>query len=162
MKELFFSEERTFRQTPGVHFGDVHVKGANGLDLVEHFGQSISPPDRGETSQWYVHRHQTDNNRVIRGARLFELFNSSWHKKHWFVYLEEGVGSLQIPPGTFHRSYSGIDGSLLLNHAIRDEEYDETKEFIPCFCPAALEHPAFYHGITPWGAVTFINHGVYE
>ena len=162
MKQLVFTEERTFRQTPGVHFGDVSVEGSNGLDLVEHFGRSISPPDKDEKHQWYIHYHQTDNNRVIRGQRLFELFNPSWINKHWFVYLEEGVGALQIPPGTFHRSYSGIEGSLLLNHAVRDEEYDEAKEFIPCFCSEAYEHPPFYHGISPWGVTTFINHGVYE
>lgn len=154
-----FTEARHFRSTPGVKFDDITVPGSNGLDLVEHSGPSVSPPDKDGRSQWYVHKHQVDNNRVIHGERLFELFNPKWVDKHWLVFLDSISGALEIPPGTFHRSYSGKAGSLLLNHAIRDTWYDETTEFIPCHCPLANDYPLNYHGITPWGAIRFIHHG---
>jgi len=157
-----FHDPRTFRYTAGVRFQDISVPGSNGIDLVEHSGPSVSPPDSDGRRCWYVHQHQTDNNRVIHGQRLFELFNPDWVDKHWFVFLDEDAGALCIPPGTFHRSYSGKTGSLLLNHAIRDDEYDESKEFIPCHCPLADEHPVNYHGISPWAVTTFINYGEYQ
>ena len=162
MNEIIFSEARHFRATPGVKFDDITVAGSNGLDLVEHSGPSVSPPDVNGRRSWYVHHNQVDNNRVIHGQRLFELFNPKWVDKHWFVFLDEDAGALQIPTGCFHRSYSGKDGSLLINHAIRDEGYDELTEFIPCHCEVANEHPACYHGISPWGVTQFISKGVIE
>jgi len=159
MSEIILTPERTFRRTPGVHFADIGVPGSNGIDLVEHSGPSVSPPDRDGRPTWYVHAHQVDNNRVIHGQRLFELFNPSWIDKHWLVFLTEDSGALQIPVGCFHRSYSGKDGSLLLNHAIRDDEYDESREFHPCHCPLADEHPVNYHGINFYDALQFIENG---
>tara|TARA_B100001029_G_C14806727_1_gene310049 strand:+ start:25 stop:267 length:243 start_codon:yes stop_codon:yes gene_type:complete len=41
------------------------------------------------------------------------------------------MGALQIPMGTFHRSISGKDGSIVINQAIRDEEFDTSSEFLP-------------------------------
>ena len=32
---------------------------------------------------------------------------------------------------TFHRSYSGEEGSIVINQAIRDEEFNVNTEFIP-------------------------------
>jgi len=154
-----FTDERTFRRTPGVHFADIGVPGSNGLDLVEHSGPSVSPPDVAGRPSWYVHKYQVDNNRVIHGQRLFELFNPRWVDKHWFVFLTEDSGALQIPVGCFHRSYSGKEGSLLLNHAVRADEYDENTEFIPCHCPLADEHNPNYHGIDFHNAVHFIEYG---
>lgn len=159
MSDIVLIPERTFRRTPGVHFADIDIPGANGIDLVEHTGPSVSPPDVQGHAYWYLHFHQCDHNRCIKGQRLFELFNSSWVDKHWFVFLDENSGALRIPPGTFHRSYSGKNGSLLINHAMRDELYDENKEFNPVLCPTAKFHNPNYHGITPWGVTTFINHG---
>lgn len=161
MNEIVLLESRVFRTTPGVSFTDLTVEDSNGLDLVQHTGPSISPSDRDGQFQWYIHHHQTDHNRVIAGERLFELFNPSWTRKHWYVFLDAECGALRIPSGTYHRSYSGTNGSVLLNHAVRDWWYDEHKEFIPCVCPEALDHPPYYHGITPWGVVTFINYGEY-
>ena len=154
-----FTPERTFRRTPGVHFADVSVPGSNGIDLVEHSGPSVSPPDLNGRPQWYIHAHQCDNNRCIKGHRLFELYNPNWIDRHWLVLLDENTGALEIPPGTYHRSYSGKDGSLLLNHAIRDEEYDENTEFIPVECPEADEHPPIYQGINFYQALDFIENG---
>ena len=154
-----FTDERTFRRTPGVRFQDISVPGSNGIDLVEHSGPSVSPPDLNERPQWYIHAHQCDNNRCIKGHRLFELYNPSWIDRHWLVLLDENTGALEIPPGTYHRSYSGKDGSLLLNHAIRDEEYDENTEFIPVECPEADEYPPIYQGINFYQVLDFIENG---
>jgi len=159
MSEIVFTPERTFRRTPGVHFADIGVPGSNGIDLVEHSGPSVSPPDVAGRPSWYVHQHQVDNNRVIHGQRLFELFNPKWVDKHWFVFLTEDSGALRIPVGCFHRSYSGKSGSLLLNHAIRDEGYDESTEFVPCHCPLADEYAPVYHSISSRDAANFIEHG---
>ena len=153
------TKERTFRRTAGVHFADIGVPGSNGIDLVEHTGPSVSPPDLDRDRQWYVHAHQVDNNRVIHGERLFELFNPLWTDKHWFVYLNEESGALEIPVGCYHRSYSGTAGSLLLNHAIRDEGYDENTEFVPRILPIADQFPTHYYGITAEQVDQFIIKG---
>lgn len=152
-------KERTFRQTPGVHFADINVPGSNGLDLVEHTGQSISPPNAGRRKQWYIHRHQDDYNRCIKGHRLFELFYGGWERPHWFVMLDEKSGALHIPAGCLHRSYSGVDGSLLLNHAVRDCFYDENNEFHPVTDLRHLLHRPVYHGCTAQQVKKFIKSG---
>ncbi len=41
------------------------------------------------------------------------------------------MGALQIPVGTYHRSVSGKEGSIVLNQAIRDSDFDPSKEFNP-------------------------------
>lgn len=152
-------KERTFRETPSVHFADLTVPGSNGIDLVEHTGQAVSPPSEGSVRRWYVHQHQTDNNRVIKGQRLFELFHYGFEHKHWYVFLTPESGALTIPTGCFHRSVSCKSGSLLLNHAIRDKYYDENFEFSPAeVSPGLLLNP-WYHGITEKEAQHFILNG---
>ena len=39
------------------------------------------------------------------------------------------MGALQIPIGTYHRSQAGNEGSIVLNQATRDENFDPKKEF---------------------------------
>tara|TARA_B100001029_G_C14869445_1_gene343702 strand:- start:435 stop:677 length:243 start_codon:yes stop_codon:yes gene_type:complete len=41
------------------------------------------------------------------------------------------MGALQIPIGTFHRSISGKDGSIVINQAIRDKRFEPSTEFDP-------------------------------
>ena len=41
------------------------------------------------------------------------------------------MGALEIPIGTYHRSISGKEGSIVLNQTIRDKFFDPKKEFIP-------------------------------
>lgn len=137
--------ERLFRETPGVHFSDIWVEGQNGLDLVHHKGQAISPPLLGG-KQWYVHAYQTDHNRVIWGQRVFELFFNGFMHPRWYVMLTPETGALEIPPGCLHRSVSCAEGSILLNHAVRTEEYDETKEFHPVFSVTASKHEPRFLG----------------
>ena len=51
--------------------------------------------------------------------------------QHYVILLDENIGALEILPGVYHRSVSCEEGSILLNHAVRDDEYDESKEFNP-------------------------------
>lgn len=158
MTKIKLDKGRTFRKTPGVHFADITIRESCYLDLVKHYGPSTSPPDIGGYKQWYVHKHQTDNNRVVHGQRLFELYNPSWEKAHWLVFLTDESGALEIPAGTYHRSLSGTSGSVLLNHAVRGDEYDENKEFNAVIVPEASSVRTLYHGITQYAADFFIKH----
>ena len=157
INSIKLSKERTFRQTPGVHFGDISIENVNGLDLVEHTGPSVSPPLKDGRKQWYVHKYQTDNNRVLRGNRLFELYCDKWITHHWFVLLDKDSGALEIPPGCLHRSYSGPEGSLLINQAVRIKGYDENTEFIPVQSAAWRFYSTGYHGITREEAEAFVK-----
>ncbi len=47
------------------------------------------------------------------------------------IYLKRSMGALEIPIGTYHRSISGKEGSIVLNQPIRDKFFDPAKEFIP-------------------------------
>jgi hypothetical protein len=133
--QLKFHTERLFRQTDSVHFSDIGVPNSNGIDLVQHYGPATSPPNHPGTGEksFYVHSHQTDVNRVIYGARVFELVapDHQLEFEHYLVLLTPDVGGVEIPPGVYHRSVSCSEGSILLNHAIRTSAYDETQEFFP-------------------------------
>ena len=152
--------ERLFRETPDVHFADIGISGSNGLDLVRHNGPAVSPPDHPNgDKQFYLHYHQTDNNRVISGSRLFELVCPYWSQPHWFVYLTPETGALEIPEKCFHRSYSCKEGSILINQAVRRPTYTEATEFTPTRpVMSKLPPPAFYN-ITGKEAAHFIQHG---
>ena len=134
-KPITFHKDRVFRETPAVHFSDVWIPGQNGLDLVTHHGFAISPPNRPGTGEktFYIHYHQTDNNRCIDGRRVFELVatKGQMQHQHYMVLLDIEIGALEILPEVYHRSVSCEEGSILLNHAVRDEEYEESKEFNP-------------------------------
>ena len=126
-------KERLFRETPGVHFSDIGVSDSNGLDLVVHKGFAVSPNDELGEKRFYIHQHQTDNNRCIQGARVFELVatEGQYEHPHYLVMLYGDIGALEIPPRVYHRSTSCSTGSILLNHAVRDEFYCEEQEFNP-------------------------------
>ncbi len=162
MSDIVLIPERTFRRTEGVWFADIGVPGSNGIDLVEHRSRSVSPPNTEllGRKQWYCHSHQVDYNRCIRGHRLFELFYKGFKRRHWFVMLTRDTGALRIPSGCFHRSYSGVDGSLLINHAVRGWGYHENKEFRPQSCALAGCTPASYFNVTPAEVEQFIKSGV--
>tara|TARA_Y100001968_G_scaffold330878_1_gene383867 strand:+ start:1552 stop:2061 length:510 start_codon:yes stop_codon:yes gene_type:complete len=129
--ELNFIPVNIFRETPEVIFLDATIKTSNGSDVVMHRGRAISPPDLNGFEQYYVHLHQTDNNLVLEGNRTFTLLNPLWDEPHHIVYLHRFMGALQIPIGTFHRSISGKEGSIVINQAIRDEQFEKSTEFDP-------------------------------
>ena len=129
--ELRFFPINVFRETPKVTFFDAGIASSNGADVVIHSGEGISPPDELKDEQYYVHNHQIDRNLVITGERKFILINPLWDEPHHVIYLNREMGALEIPIGTYHRSISGKEGSVVLNQPIRDKFFDPTKEFIP-------------------------------
>ena len=129
--ELRFFPITLFKQTPKVTFFDAGIDKSNGSDVVIHSGEAISPPDDLQNEQYYVHYHQIDHNLVIKGERKFVLINPSWDEPHHVIYLNRSMGALEIPIGTYHRSISGKEGSIVLNQPIRDKFFDPAKEFIP-------------------------------
>ena len=112
-----------FRDTPSVRFFDVTVDTSNARDLVIHSGPAVSPPNDPESGAWqfYLHPHQEDNLLAASGGRTFFLVNLAWEQPFHIVRLESGGDILRIPPGTFHRSISDPDGSVVLNQAVREE-----------------------------------------
>ena len=120
-----------FRDTPAVRFFDVTIGTSNARDLVIHSGPAISPPNDLKTGDWqfYLHPHQEDNLLAASGGRTFYLVNLSWDQPFHIVRLAAGGDILRIPPGTFHRSISDLDGSVVLNQAVRDQGASLTREF---------------------------------
>jgi len=129
--ELRFFPINVFRETPKVTFFDAGIDNSNGSDVVIHSGEAISPPNKQNEEQYYVHNHQIDHNLVINGERTFILINPLWDEPHHVIFLNRYMGALEIPIGTYHRSISGKEGSIVLNQPKRDKFFDPTKEFIP-------------------------------
>ncbi len=128
---LNFVPTNVFRETPQVTFFDAGVNASNGSDVVIHHGAAISPPDDNEFEQYYIHYQQIDHNLVLEGSRTFTLLNPEWDEPHHVIYLNQKMGALQIPKGTYHRSTTGSEGSMVLNQAVRDRDFDPSTEFIP-------------------------------
>ena len=131
MNEIEFVKHQVFRETPDVIFYDISVENNNATDLVEHTGPAVSPPDENGDKQFYIHYHQVDHNRVLSGGRTFELVNPDWSDPYHIVHLNRDSGALIIPKGTYHRSTSSIHGSIVINQAVRDKDFDHTTEFVP-------------------------------
>ena len=131
MNEVQFVKHQVFRETPDVIFYDISVDNNNATDLVEHTGPAVSPPDENGDKQFYIHYHQVDHNRVLSGGRTFELVNPDWSDPYHIVHLNRDSGALIIPKGTYHRSTSSIHGSIVINQAVRDKDFDHTTEFVP-------------------------------
>ena len=146
MSEVTFKKHRVFRETESVVFYDISVEDSNAQDLVVHTGPAISPPDDAVgAKQFYIHYHQVDHNRVLSGLRTFELVNPEWRYPYHIVHLNRSSGALVIPQLTYHRSWSGPDGSIVINQAIRDDKFDIKTEFIPV---SAAQNEELYHILT--------------
>ena len=132
MSEVEFHKHRVFRETEDVIFYDISVENSNASDLVIHTGSAVSPPDDVVgAKQFYIHRHQIDHNRVVSGERTFELVNLKWKYPYHIVHLNVQSGALRIPTQTYHRSVSGDTGSIVINQAVRDNDFNDKYEFIP-------------------------------
>ena len=132
MSDINFNRHRVFRETDDVIFYDISVEESNAADLVVHEGAAISPPpDCVGGKQFYIHSFQDDYNRVVQGERTFELVNYDWKYPYHIVHLNRASGALVIPRGTFHRSESGPDGSIVINQAKRYDGFDPSAEFYP-------------------------------
>ncbi|MCF3577041.1 hypothetical protein [Planktothrix agardhii] len=66
---------------------------------------------------------------AVSGGRTFYLVNFTWKNPYHIVRLDANRHILRIPPGTFHRSVSDPDGSLVLNQAVRTAEATIKSEF---------------------------------
>jgi hypothetical protein len=121
---------RKFRDTPQVRFFDITVNSSNARDLVYHEGPATSPNNDDEGYwQFYLHPNQEDNLLAVSGGRTFYLVNFAWAHPYHMVRLEAGGEILRIPPGTFHRSVSDPNGSLVLNQAVRTAAATIEREF---------------------------------
>lgn len=119
-----------FRDTPKVQFFDITVATSNARDLVFHDGPAISPNNTPDGYwQFYLHPKQEDNLLALSGGRTFYLVNFDWDCPFHIVRLEAGGEILRIPPGTFHRSVSDPNGSLVLNQAVRAATAKVESEF---------------------------------
>jgi len=117
--KLKFLPISIFRETPKVIFFDAGLKESNGCDVVIHSEEAISPPDDFKDEQYYLHNHQIDHNLVISGERKFILINPLWDEPYHVIYLNRSMGVLEIPTGTYHRSVSGKEGSIVINQPKR-------------------------------------------
>ena len=132
MSSVIFRKHRVFRETDDVIFYDITVEESNASDLVVHDGPAVSPPpDCVGGKQFYIHSFQDDYNRVVSGERTFELVNYDWKCPYHIIHLNRQSGALFIPRGTFHRSTSGQNGSIVINQAHRYDGVDASAEFYP-------------------------------
>ena len=119
-----------FRDTPKVQFFDITIASSNARDLVFHDGPAVSPNNTPDGYwQFYLHPKQEDNLLALSGGRTFYLVNFDWKQPFHIVRLETGGEILRIPPGTFHRSVSDPNGSLVLNQAVRATNAKVESEF---------------------------------
>ena len=140
MSDVNFKKHVVFRETSDVIFYDISVDESNASDLVVHSGAAVSPPDDiVGAKEFYIHSFQDDNNRVVSGERTFELVNYDWKYPYHIVHLNRASGALVIPRGTFHRSVSGEDGSIVINQAKRYDGFDPSAEFYPVSCATNIE-----------------------
>ena len=132
MSDVHYKKHVVFRETEDVIFYDISVEESNASDLVVHTGPATSPPnDSVGAKQFYIHSFQDDYNRVVSGERTFELVNYSWKCPYHIIHLNRQSGALFIPRGTFHRSVSGENGSIVINQAHRYDGFDASAEFYP-------------------------------
>lgn len=119
-----------FRDTPSVRFFDITIANSNARDLVFHDGPAVSPNNTSDDHwQFYMHPNQEDNLLALTGGRTFYLVNFSWEYPFHIVRLEANGDILRLPPGTFHRSISDPQGSLVLNQAVRTVKATVAGEF---------------------------------
>mgnify|MGYP001164110731 FL=1 len=121
---------KKFRDTKDVRFFDISITDSNFRDLVIHSGPATSPPNDDKNNwQFYMHQNQEDNLLAISGGRTFFLVNFGWEYPFYKVRLESCGLILKIPRGTYHRSISDKNGSIVLNQAVRDREGTVESEF---------------------------------
>ena len=121
---------KKFRDTKDVRFFDISITNSNFRDLVIHSGPATSPPNDDKNNwQFYIHHKQEDNLLAITGGRSFFLVNFGWEYPFYKVRLEACGLILKIPKGTYHRSISDKNGSIVLNQAVRDKSGSVESEF---------------------------------
>lgn len=135
---------RILRRTQGVKFDEIvpsDIPKIDGIDRVIHGPNSISPgPVDSIKRPWYMHKAQDDNLMVLQGSRYVDIFDPKTKQKASFVITPEKVykndklyydGPCMVvwPAGIYHRIISGSEGSISINIATRNSEFDLKDNF---------------------------------
>ena len=139
---------RKLRRTSGVKFDEIvpsDIPKIHGIDKVVHGPNSISPgPIEDSTPPvkrpWYVHRGQDDNLLVLQGTRYIDIYNPKSRESASFIVTPEkiykneklyydGPAMVVWPAGIYHRIISGQEGSVSINFATRNNNFDLKDNF---------------------------------
>jgi hypothetical protein len=139
---------RSLRRTVGVQFDEIaksDIPRINGIDRVIHGPNSISPGPVNDSvipvnRPWYMHKGQDDNLLVLQGTRYVDIFNPKTREKASFVITpneiykndkiyHKGPAMVVWPAGIFHRIISGEEGSISVNFATRNKNFDIQDNF---------------------------------
>jgi hypothetical protein len=139
---------RTLRRTAGVQFDEIaksDIPRISGIDRVIHGPNSISPGPVHDSvipvhRPWYMHKGQDDNLLVLQGTRYVDIFNPKTREKASFVVTPneiykndkiyyKGPAMVVWPAGIFHRIISGEEGSISVNFATRNKNFDIEDNF---------------------------------
>jgi len=135
---------RTLRRTHGVKFDEMvpsDIPKIDGVDRVIHGPNSISPGPVGNIKRpWYMHPGQDDNLMVLQGERYIDIYEPITKKSASFIvspdkiYKNEklyydGPAMIVWPSGVFHRIISGNEGSISLNFATRNKNFNLDTNF---------------------------------
>ncbi len=139
---------RQLRRTMGVMFDEMvpsDIPKINGIDRVIHGPNSISPGSIDDSAipikrPWYMHPGQDDNLLVLQGTRYIDIFCSKTITKASFIVTPDKIykndklyydGSAMVvwPAGIFHRIISGVDGSISVNFATRNNNFNIKDNF---------------------------------
>ena len=139
---------RTLRQTLGVQFHEMaksDIPKISGIDRVIHAPNSISPGPILDGPipvhrPWYMHKGQADNLMVLQGTRYVDIYCTKTREKASFVITPEkiykndksyytGPAMLVWNQGIFHRIISGEEGSISVNFASRNKNFNIDDNF---------------------------------
>ena len=135
---------RILRRTTGVKFDEMvpsDIPKIDGIDRVIHGGNSISPgPVNNINRPWYMHTGQDDNLMVLQGTRYVDIFEPKSKQKASFIITPEkifkndklyynGPAMIVWPSGVFHRIISGDEGSISVNFATRNKNFNIKDNF---------------------------------
>ena len=135
---------RILRRTTGVKFDEMvpsDIPNIHGIDRVIHGPNSISPgPVNNVNRPWYMHTGQDDNLMVLQGTRYVDIFEPKSKQKASFIITPEkvfkndklyydGPAMIVWPSGVFHRIISGDEGSISVNFATRNNNFNIKDNF---------------------------------
>lgn len=135
---------RILRRTTGVKFDEMvpsDIPKIDGVDRVIHGANSISPgPVNNINRPWYMHTGQDDNLMVLQGTRYVDIFEPKSKQKASFIITPEkvfkndklyydGPAMIVWPSGVFHRIISGDEGSISVNFATRNKNFNIKDNF---------------------------------
>ena len=89
---------------------------------------------------WYMHKHQDDNLLVLQGTRYIDIYNPNNKESASFIVTPDkvykcdklyynGPAMIVWPAGIFHRIISGSEGSISVNFASRNYDFNLKDNF---------------------------------